>query len=73
MKIEHRRITAQRSNHRGKRHKLSFSGKDHLKILLVPSGTDTEPGSTGPQAVNSKVCLLQLHLYLKPTQLERLT
>ena len=25
--------------------KPSFSGKDHLKILLIPSGTDTQPGS----------------------------
>ena len=33
---------AQRINQRRTRHKLSFSGTDHLKIPLVPSGDDTD-------------------------------
>ena len=32
---------AQINNHRRTRHKPSFSGIDHLKIPLIPNGTDT--------------------------------
>ena len=45
LKSEYKRAIAQRCNYRSKRHKLSFSGMDHLKVLLIPSGIDNQLGS----------------------------
>ena len=42
--IEHKRLIALRDNNRRTRYKISFSGKDSLKILLFSSGIDTQPG-----------------------------
>ena len=43
--MEHKRLIAQRDNNRSTRYKLSFSDKDSLKILPIPNGTHTQPGS----------------------------
>ena len=42
---------AQRGNHIRIEQKPSFNGKDHLKVLLLPIGTEPQPGSNRPQAV----------------------
>ena len=43
---EYKRIITQRYNYRSTRQIPSFSGKDHLKILLIPNGADSHPDST---------------------------
>ena len=46
---------AQRGNHIRTEQKPSFNGKDHLKVLLIPIGTDPQPGSKRGQAVRSYI------------------
>ena len=42
---------AQGSNHIRIEQEPSFNGKDHLKVLLFPIGTDPQSGSNRPQTV----------------------
>ena len=46
---------AQKCNYKSTRHKPSFSGKDHLKVLLIPSGTGNQLGSNC--SVSSPHCI----------------